>query len=295
MKALWIMLKTLLVLVVLVLAALGVLYGIGTARLQRRPTNPIPAFAATSDSAALARGRHIAEVICRDCHGMNSTLPLAGNDVNFGDVPDGPHLGELHATNLTPGGVLGRYSDGALARAIREGVAADGRVMLVMPSPQFHRLSDDDLRAIIAYLRSQPAVHRDLKPPRLNALGRVLLGAGVFDTSLQPPVTAPVAAVPADSTARYGEYLVGLLGCRDCHGKALRGPPRTSLAPRGPDLVTLLATHPHDRFALSLRAGVGADGHPLDPTKMPWPTYSTLTNVETEALYRYIGSLGQAP
>ena len=216
---------------------------------------------------------------------------FAGNDGNFGQIPGGPYLGELYASNLTPGGVLARYSNGALARAIREGVAADGRVLLVMPSPQFHDLSDDDVAAIIAYLRSQSAVAHALKPRRMNALGYILLGAGIFDTSLQPAIAGPVAAVPADSTARYGEYMTGMLSCRDCHGKALRGAPSSSLGPHGPDLVALVPSHPHERFAAAVRTGIGYDGRTLDPAKMPWPTYSNLDDVEVGALYRYIRGL----
>jgi mono/diheme cytochrome c family protein len=287
-----ILIRVLAILIALVAAALAGLYAAGAAKLRPHPERPIRALAIQSDSAKVARGRHIAEIVCASCHGRKGTLPLAGDGGNFGQIPNGPYLGELYASNLTPGGVLSRYGDGALARAIQEGVAVDGRVMLVMPSAQFRVMTDRDLEAVIAYLRSQPPAASAPHGRDLNALGHILLGAGVFETSLQPRRNEPPTEVTEDSTAAYGEYIVRLAACRDCHGKDLRGAPKSSLAPHGPDLVSLVAAHPESRFSFALRGGIGFDGRPLNPTEMPWTIYARLTDVETAAAYRYIRGLG---
>jgi mono/diheme cytochrome c family protein len=286
-----ILVRVVLTLIILLVVAIAVVWSIGSWKLNHHPSNPVPVFTAVRDTSAIARGRHLAEVGCT-CHN-NVAHALAGSDENFAQIPKGPNLGELYAPNITAGGVLTRYAnDGLLARAIREGVGADGRVLVVMPSAQFHAMSDADLGAVISYVRSQPAVAGPTHRRGINALGLIMLGAGVFNTGLGPPITTPVNAAPRDTTAEYGAYMVTLLACRDCHGPDLHGAPKSSLAPRGPNLVALAAAHPVQRFSLALRGGIGVDGHPLDPGLMPWNVFKRLDDLETVALYRYLRSLG---
>lgn len=66
-------------------------------------------------------------------------------------------MGQVATENLTPGGKLAGYTDGEIFRAIREGVDQDGRLLLFMSSLSYRELSDDDIEAVIAYLRSHPA------------------------------------------------------------------------------------------------------------------------------------------
>src|SRR5258706_439179 len=97
----------------------------------------------------------------------------------------GPPFGTLWAPNLTQAGEISEWSDGEVIRAIREGVHKSGRALVVMPSEVFHNLSDADVEAIVAYLRSEPAVAPRNPATRLNILAAALIGAGVFTTSAQ--------------------------------------------------------------------------------------------------------------
>ncbi len=122
------------------------------------------------------------------------------------------------APNLTPVH-LAEWSDGEIIRAIREGVGRDGRSLLVMPSAYFRNMSDEDVLALVAYLRSQSAVEPASPPRQINVLGAIMLAA-LFPPeffSVQPPLAAPVAAPPRGPTAAYGGYLVSL-ECQGCHG-----------------------------------------------------------------------------
>jgi len=282
--------KIVLGLVAAVVVVVLCLYGLGYGKLHRRPTNPVPAVTVPMDSLSLARGERLALLLCATCHGAASQFPLSGGAENFAQIPKGPNLGVLYAPNLMPGGILSRYSDGQLARAIREGVGNDGRIFIVMPSPQFHSMSDEDLGAVIAYLRRQPPVAHEVPARNVNFLAHILLGAGVFDTALQPPLVAPVPAVASDTTVAYGSYLTRLLACRDCHGTDLHGAPKNSLAPHGADLATLVPAHMPAEFSRALRQGIGFDGRPLDPTQMPWPQFSRLNDAETRAIDFYLRS-----
>jgi cytochrome c553 len=90
-----------------------------------------------------------------------------------------------------------------------------------MPASSFRHFSDEDVMAIVAYLRSQPAVEPDTPPLRLNVLGAVLVNiAPIFEA--QAPITEPVLGPPGGVTREYGGYLASLT-CMSCHGEDLGG------------------------------------------------------------------------
>ncbi len=246
------------------------------------------------DPALIERGRHLAEIGCAGCHSPANSLPLAGGVTNFLDLPGGPRLGRLYAPNLTPGGRLPRYDDAELGRAIREGLDLERRPFLVMPSNAWRGLSDRDLAALIAWLRSQPAIGSPTPPRRIATLAYLILGTHAFETSRQRPVGRPVPDVPESSRVEYGEYLTRLLGCAGCHGANFRGG-RDPFAPRGPDLVAVVTRHPVEAFGRALREGQGTDGHSLDPVRMPWVPWRRLTDLEVRAVYEYLREQASAP
>jgi mono/diheme cytochrome c family protein len=274
-----------------VIVAAAVVLALGHNIVHRTVTRRVPEYSADTDSNSVARGRHVAEIVCAGCHSPDGNLPLAGGQENLFHIPNGPTFGVMVAPNLTQAGVLAQYSDGQLARAIREGISRDGRPLVVMPSGQFHSMSDADLRAVIGFLRSQPAVAHAVPAHAYNLLGYGLLGAHMFEDSVQPEIRDPVIAPAQDSSAAYGRYLVRLLGCRDCHGTDLHGGKKGQLPPIGPDLIAVVAAHSIPEFDLALRRGVSArDGHALDPAQMPFATFSHASDLEVAALYRYLKS-----
>lgn len=230
----------------------------------------------------------MARMQCVGCHGSGAQLPLSGGEHN---LLAGSPLGVLHGPNLTPGGVLAKYSNGELSRAIREGVDRDGRAMLAMPSEDLRGLSDHDLAALISYLRSQPAIDREVPKRQLTPAAYLVLGLRIAETSVQHPVTVAVPHPAEEMSAEYGDYLATPLGCRACHGKALDGRARTPFAPEGPDLVKLVASHDLGTFARAVREGRAmSDGHEMVPESMPWLAFATLTDTEVGALYTLLQS-----
>lgn len=260
---------------------------------HRTPPNRPRALAVRADSTLLARGEHLVRVSCAGCHSPNMQPPLSGSTADFFAEPGMPPLGHLTGPNLTPGGRLARYTDAELARAIREGVTREGRKMLVMPSARFHSLSDRDVTALIAYLRSQPAVETTERPRVLTPLAYFVLGARIFAPSDMPEVPANQDGPPEAPTPEYGEYVAKYLTCQDCHGPDLRGGRKGQLPPVGPDLVTLASAHSLEEFDAAVRQGRSAlDGHSLDPTKMPYPVYANATATEIAALYALLKAGG---
>jgi hypothetical protein len=109
------------------------------ARLRRTYDVEAATIVIPSDAASIERGRQLVTAgRCRDCHGQS----LAGK-VSL----DEPGIGRIYASNLTSGqgGVGQTYSDTDWVRAIRHGVAPDGRSLVVTPAQFYYYLSDDDL------------------------------------------------------------------------------------------------------------------------------------------------------
>ena len=95
------------------------------------------------------------------------------------------------------------------ARAIREGIGHDGRALFpLMPYANFRRMSDEDLAAVVVYIKSLPPLRKAQSQSQVPfPISRLING-------VPQPLTAPV---PASGPARRGEYLVTMGSCFDCH------------------------------------------------------------------------------
>jgi mono/diheme cytochrome c family protein len=224
---------------------------------------------------------------CAGCHSSTGNLPLDGGSMNFL-----AGLGTLVAPNLTPGGELKDWSDGEIVRAIREGVDRDGHPLIIMPSDAFHHLSDDDVTALVAFLRTQPVVNHATPSRDLSLPAMLLIGAGLFPTAEQPHISAPQIAPPPNTPA-YGEYLVDTTGCAVCHGPDLRGrAPGGFGPPAGPNLHAIVPTWQGDAFVKFFRTGQDPNGRNIDPAIMPWKDIGqAYTDDELRAIYSYLHSL----
>src|SRR5215207_509238 len=206
----------------LVLAFIS-LYLIGTVKwnkLHGKYEVPVETISIPTDQASITRGEHIATIrICKECHTENWS----------GQSDSVPGLITLSIPNLTPGagGVGATNTDEDWVRAIRHGVGHDGRGLVLMPSRIWYYLSDEDLGALIAYLKSLPPVDKEMPPTDLGPLGRVMLTLGQLPPEIVPNVTTidhdgqrPVAPQPG-VTVNYGKYLANT--CTLCHGEKLNG------------------------------------------------------------------------
>jgi mono/diheme cytochrome c family protein len=269
-----------LVVVALVFVAL---VGIGVSNMARANAAQDVKVEATPEM--VARGEQLAW-LCVDCHSSTGELPLNGGTQNL--LPTNMPLGEVYGTNLTPGGPLAKWTDGQIIRAIREGVNNEGRPLFTMPSMAFHSMSDADVQALVAYLRSQPALRHDQRPRQASFLSLLLVGLGIAPTSVQAPITGPVEAPPRGPTAEYGHYLIGLAGCQDCHGAALNGVPANQFIPAGPDLRVRVPGWTPEQFIALFRTGALPEGRTASPV-MPWQiTGKAMGDDDLRAMHAYI-------
>ncbi len=230
------------------------------------------------------RGEHLVKAVlgCTACHGAD----LGGTHYIDGGV------GHIDAVNLTRGGLGRTLSDADLERAIRHGVAPDDTRLYFMPSESYAALGDADLRDVIAYVRSVPAVDRPAHGRDFGFGGRILavthtLPAGADHIDQAAPPAANVAPGP---TAAYGRYLAQIGGCYRCHGADLGGGHYEAKGrpPRAPDITPSgIGTWTRAQFATAMRTGVDPGGRHLEDA-MPWQTFAAMNDEEIEALYAFL-------
>ena len=271
-------------LLALVVTAVLAVVLVGYYKLNRRYDNPVPQAFVGVTAERVARGERFAEM-CAGCHAADQSPPMEGQDF-LGD--EAPPIGTLWAPNLTPVH-LAEWSDGEIIRAIREGIHRSGRSLLIMPSKVFRNLSDEDVHAIVAYLRSQPSVEPDTPPTKLNVLGAIMIN--LFPAlEAQPPVTETVVAPPPGPTAEYGAYLTSLT-CALCHGEDLRGDEQFE----GPDLLAAGLAWTEGQFIQFMRSGVRPSGVAVDGETMPWEDLSEFLadDDELRAIHARLRTLGR--
>jgi mono/diheme cytochrome c family protein len=275
-------------LLTLVFAAVSVVTLVGLVNIYAPKNIPVPDVTIAGTPEQIQRGEHLANAFCVECHSTNRQLPLSGGRDLGTDFPI--PLGSFVPSNLTPGGELKGWSDGEIMRVLRSGVDDNGRKLMFMSLVNVRYMSDDDLKSMIAYLRSQPAVENKTQDPpdQPTFLAAVMTGAGMLPSGL-PPVTGSISAPAKGATAEYGEYLIGFQDCRGCHGQDLTGGKEGQLAPIGPNLRQVKDWTP-EQFITTIRTGVDPSGYHLKET-MPWQTMGRLDDIELAAMHAYLASL----
>lgn len=263
-------------------AAVATLMSLGMIEQLRRSA-PVPDVKVTSTPESLARGKGIADGLCGACHSHTGTL-TGGYDLAVElQFP----IGSFVAANLTPAGPLKGWSDGEIFRAIRNGIDADGRWLTIMSYIRAGRLSDDDIKAVIAYIRNVPAAGNPTRDPpdRMNVLGLVMLGAGMLPPA-KPVIIGHISGPAKGPTSEFGEYILSYQDCRECHGEKFTGGVPGQLAPLGPDL-NLVKDWTLAGFTAAMRTGIDPNGHQISD-QMPWRSVGKMDDDELEAIYRYL-------
>jgi len=257
---------------------------------QRRVDVAAQAVPYKSDAAALERGRYLyASRGCVDCHGANG----AGRTF----VDDGALT--IAGPNITtgPGGVVVAYQPVDWVRAIRHGVTPQGRALMVMPSEDYNRFTDDDLAALVAHIRSLPPQTGQGAVVKLPLPVRVLYGFGVVPDAASriDHTLPPQQPVPEGVTLAHGEYVANM--CIGCHREGLVGgkipggppdwPPASRLAPGEGSVMGRYADA--DALITLFRSGKRPDGTAVQV--MPFESLREMSETDLRALHLYLKAL----
>jgi mono/diheme cytochrome c family protein len=287
---------------------------------------PVSSEPIAPEPARLQRGSYLVNnvLFCGACHTSrengNTLIEPERTDafLGGGNVYNDKAMGTVWVPNITPDVEtgIGSWTDDEILRALRDGVAKDGHFLMpLMPFGAYQHLSDEDARAVVAYLRTVPP-YRQEKPRQENKLGFMThLMFRVIGVQMHKPV-AGVTAPDRANKHEYGHYLLRVAACGDCHSLTEKGPrPETDpLAFAGSDVPfehpalgkvyasnisgdpeTGLGRYDADAIKQALRNGTRLDGKKYaPPMSMLMPHLSGMTDEDLDALAAYIKTLPAA-
>jgi hypothetical protein len=304
--------KKALIALVAVAAVLGIAAVVATFRPPQRPAS-LEKVARTP--ARLARGEYLVRHVlaCNECHTARDWSrwggPSVGRPGAGGDCYNQDHgfPGTVCGSNITADRStgIGAWTDGEVLRSIREGVDRDGQALFpLMPYTEYRHLSDEDTRAVVAYLRGLPPVRHAVRETEID------FPVSFFIRMAPRPLDGPVLEPDPSDPVRYGEYLATVSGCKFCHtpvdrrnqpieerafggGQEFRGPwgivASSNLTPH----PTGLGQRSRENFVSLFRsfADVSTVAVPTRPGKntvMPWFAYAGMTDFDLGAIYTYL-------
>lgn len=261
--------------------------------------------AAQDQDALVARGEYLMNgpVACGNCHTPRDDKMMPIADKAFaGGFPIFDPIGiDAHSANITPDPDtgIGTWTDEEIIVAIREGKTPDGRIVFPpMPVPTYNAMSDDDVKAIVAYLRTIPAVHNEVPESTYKIPQRAM-----------PPAKG-TPAPPASDKVAYGGYIVNALAhCMECHTPfTAEGMPDMARMGAGgfgihlgPDAVVITANITPDpetgigkwtdeEIKTAITTGVRPGGGKLAPP-MPYANFANMTDEDLDAVVAYLRSI----
>jgi mono/diheme cytochrome c family protein len=297
-----------LVVLVLLVAACG--YGYLMFAFPKVP--PPTAFKIDATPDRLARGKYLTDHVvgCTTCHTerdwtkfsgpiKQDRLGAGGEKFNLGPA------GLLISPNITTA-AIGSWTDGELLRAVTQGVTPDGRPLFpLMPYPHFGRMDEEDVHAVLAYIRSLKAIEGEAPVGKLNF-----------------PLNFIVRTIPAPNTfgkrpssddkVAYGKYMTAAALCTDCHtpiddrGTPLPGMDfaggmefvetgyRTRSANITPDANTGIGSWTEQQFIDKFKGfeapsqATLAEHERAQNTPMPITAYAGMTREDLSAIFAYL-------
>ncbi len=275
------------VLAALVAAAIFVGLQLGDSKMQRRVEVSVQPVPPRTDAQALERGRYLyASRGCVDCHGANGAGRLF---VDSGAV-------RIAGPNITtgPGGVVAGYQPVDWVRAIRHGVNPQGRALMVMPSEDYNRFTNDDLAALLAHVQSLPPAPGQGAIVELPLPARVLYGFGLIKDAAAKIDHArpPQQPVAEGVTTAHGAYVANM--CIGCHGATLAGgkipggPPDWPAASNlTPGEGSVMGRYPDAESLMRMfRSGKRPDGSAIKV--MPFESLREMNDTDLRALHLYL-------
>jgi mono/diheme cytochrome c family protein len=279
-----------------------------------------PATAPPSDvkvaitPARLARGKYLYNLAdCDGCHSQRDFTRFDGPVVESGRgrgnvfPPDLGLPGIVSPRNITPDKEtgLGNWTDGEKIRAIREGVSRDGTALFpMMGYERFRHMSDEDVYGLVTYLNTLPPVRNPVLRSKIAFPVSLLMKSA-------PQPAGHVREPDHSNKLKYGEYLVTLAGCMECHTPARQGKPVQGMTLAGgqefrfpgavvvsanitPDLETGIGRwseqdfldrfYQYKEYAEKGSPQVGPESFTL----MPWLNFAQLAPEDLKAIYAFL-------
>jgi mono/diheme cytochrome c family protein len=297
--------------IVVVLLATGITATVGWRPFIGPKARPLTDRRFEPTPARLERGEYLVRSVagCLFCHSDLDTsvegLPVKAGLAGAGRPFTAEDMPWLVASNITSDRETGAgtWTDDAIARAVREGIGHDGRALFpLMPYMNYRRMSDEDLAAIITYIRSLPAV----KQP--HPATEIPFPPGPLINAVPQPIDGAVPEPDISTPEKRGEYLTALASCADCHTpRNEKGEYVPGMEFAGGNLVEYKGARParaaanltpapngipyydENLFLEAIRTGRVRARQISDV--MPWGHYRNMTDDDLKAIFAYLKTL----
>lgn len=219
--------KILLVIVSILVLAIAGFYIFVQVSWDKKYDWPGPALKSSTDSTVIARGKYLVNgpAHCISCHVSGFDDLVAGDKGELVPLRGGlmftmGPLGSMYTRNLTSDKKtgLGRYTDEQVFRMMRHAIRPDGMASMSLLMP-FWKMADDDLVAVVSYLRSLDPVENNVPEAEWTFMGKAIRSLSPTFKPIENP-DAPAVAPPMAATIERGEYLARYVAnCVGCHTK----------------------------------------------------------------------------
>ena len=261
----------------------------------------ITGIKATTDSTVIARGKYLVlgPAHCYTCHIPDSAKHEENREAMIGGKAFITPFATFFTPNITSDKEtgIGAFSDEELAGAIRYNLNHSNRAMVGFMS--YNNMTDDDISAVISYLRTTPPIRNVVPRHDYNIIGKILM------RFLIKPVVPSVPQVKPDTTAEYGKYLAyNVMNCNGCHTNRnsvgefigepfagghsweLQDATYTSANLTHDDSTGRISHWNQDIFIQRFRVG-----RVLEHSPMPWDAYRSMSDFDLTALYKFLHQL----
>jgi hypothetical protein len=276
--------------------------------------DPAPQIKVDITPARLERGEYLANhvSVCMDCHSTRDWSRFSGppkeGTIGKGGDKFGEEIGfpgNLYAKNITPAS-LKNWSDGELLRAITCGVNNEGKAFFpLMPYLAYNHFTEEDAYSIVAYVRSLQPIENEVPAGSLN------FPLNFIVKTMPVPKFNPSPEPNKNNPKEYGEYLVKIGGCFDCHTQSVKGEYIMEKAYAGgmefhfpggivrsanitPDKATGIGSWTKEQFIARFKAFDPDSNQAVSVgmkdfnTAMPWTMYAGMTREDLGAMYDYL-------
>lgn len=270
-----------------------------------------PQMTVASTPEVIERGKYLAHsvAVCMDCLSQRDwskfSGPIVKGTLGRGGEKFGREMGfpgEYFAKNITPSSI-GDWTDGEVFRAITAGVDRENNPLFpIMPHHNYGKMDKEDIKAIIAYIRTLPSIENEVPESTSDFPMNIIINT--------IPKKAKMKPMPSkDDKVNYGEYLLVMAGCFDCHTQQERGKPVKGMDFAGgfkfdmkengtaysanitPHKETGIGYWTKEKFVSTFKS-FDAEQHEIKPgmqqTPMPWTMYATMDEYDLEAIFAFL-------
>lgn len=261
-------------------------------KMNRVVDVPIASLNLASFNPDMQRGEYLFVTRgCSECHGARGEGKLVFEDPSSGFYVQSPNV------TRGGGGAAATYSDTDWVALLRHGLKPGRTPVFVMPSEDYAQMADEDVAALVGYIRSMPPSAERKAELRIPLMLKALYAFGVAtDAAEKIDHSKPAPTRVPNDTHAQGEYISKT--CTGCHGAGFSGGKIPGAPPTWPAAANLTSASDSpmttrygsvEQFRQMMRSGKREDGTSIGV--MPFESLRAMSDAELDALFGFLKTL----